>query len=82
VIGVRVAAVILGGTRLLAKTYSAMRRGRGVVKRGSRVFMKTLIDMGVPESHAKAITRAFVEPSKQFLTIRNLLKLASEFGDA
>lgn len=70
-----------GGSKLLAKTWWSIRKGRGIVKDGSREFYRTLVKSGIPREEAKEITVAFAQPAWELLHVRNLIKLAMEGED-
>ena len=67
-----------GGSKLLAKTWWSIRKGRGIVKKGAREFYQTLVKEGIPSEEAKEITVAFARPAWEILSVRNLIKMAME----
>ena len=67
-----------GGSKLLAKTWWSIRKGRGIVKKGAREFYRTLVKEGIPSEEAKEITVAFAKPAWELLSVRNLIKMAME----
>jgi hypothetical protein len=67
-----------GGSKLLAKTWWSIRKGRGIVKNGAREFYRTLVKSGIPREDAKEITIAFAKPAWELLSVRNLIKMAME----
>ena len=67
-----------GGTKLLAKTWWAVRKGRNDVKKASQEFYKTLRDVGIPEENAKDMTLAYAAPAWELLSVTNLIKMAME----
>ena len=67
-----------GGSKLLAKTWWSIRKGRGIVKNGAREFYNTLLKSGIPREEAKEITVAFAKPAWELLSVRNLIKMAME----
>jgi len=67
-----------GGSKLLAKTWWSIRKGRGIVKNGAREFYRTLVKAGIPSEEAKEITVAFAKPAWEILSVRNLIKMAME----
>lgn len=70
-----------GGSKLLAKTWWSIRKGRGIVKEGAREFYKTLVKSGIPSEEAKEITVAFAKPAWELLSVRNLIKMAMEMDE-
>ncbi|TFH08489.1 MAG: hypothetical protein E4H14_06345 [Candidatus Thorarchaeota archaeon] len=66
------------GTKILAKTWWAIRKGRGEVKKGARTFYDTLVASGIPSEEAKEIAVAYAEPAWELLSVRNLIRLAIE----
>jgi len=71
-----------GGSKLLAKLWWSLRKGRRAVKESARIFYKTLRDAGIPEDDAREITVAYAQPAYEILRIRNLIKMAMEIGDS
>ena len=67
-----------GGSKLLAKTWWSIRKGRGIVKIGAREFYRTLVQSGIPREEARAITIAYAKPAWDLLSVRNLIKMAME----
>lgn len=67
-----------GGTKLAVKTLLSIRRGKGQVKKGSRLFYKTLIKSGIPKEDALAIAKSYATPGFKMLSIRNLIRMARE----
>ena len=67
-----------GGTKLAAKTYLSIRRGKGQVKKGSRHFYKTLMTSGIPKEEALEISKSYAAPGWEMLSIRNLIRMARE----
>ena len=67
-----------GGSKLLAKTWWSIRKGRGEVKKGARTFYRTLVKAGIPAEDAKEIALAYAQPAWEILSIRNLIKMAME----
>ncbi|MHA1638224.1 MAG: hypothetical protein ACTSUO_01805 [Candidatus Thorarchaeota archaeon] len=67
-----------GGTKLAAKTLLSIRRGKGQVKKGSRLFYKTLIESGIPKENALAIAKSYATPGYEMLSIRNLIRMARD----
>ena len=67
-----------GGTKLAAKTYMSIRRGKGLVKKGSRKFYKTLMNQGIPKEIALEIAAMYAGPGWEMLKIRNLIRMARE----
>ncbi len=70
-----------GGSKLLAKTWWSLRKGRGEVKKATRTFYKTLLDAGIPKQEAKEIAVAYAKPAYEILSVRNLIRLAMEKDD-
>ena len=81
-IGSVIVTGIGGGTKLLAKTWLALRRGRNEVRNSARIFYKTLRNSGIPEEEAREITVAYAQPAYEILKIRSLLKMAMEMSDS
>jgi hypothetical protein len=71
-----------GGSKLLAKTWLALRRGRSAVKNSARIFYNTLRDEGIPEEEAREIAVAYAQPAYEILKIRSLLKMAMEMNES
>ena len=67
-----------GGSKLLAKTWWSLRKGRGEVKKAAQTFYSTLVASGIPREEAKEITIAYAKPAWEILSIRNLIRLAIE----
>lgn len=67
-----------GGTKLLAKTWWAVRKGRSEVKKAAKEFYRTLRDLGIPEENAKDMTLAYAKPAWELLSVTNLIKMAME----
>lgn len=70
-----------GGSKILAKTWWAIRKGRGEVKKSSRTFYNALVASGIPREDAKEITVAYAKPAWEFLSVRNLMRIAMEMDD-
>jgi hypothetical protein len=73
-----VAASMGGGSKLLAKTWWSLRKGRGEVKKAAKTFYNTLVEHGIPQEEAKEITVAYAKPAWEILSVRNLIKMAIE----
>ncbi|MGY5860421.1 MAG: hypothetical protein RTU63_13705 [Candidatus Thorarchaeota archaeon] len=71
-----VATSMGGGTKILARTWWAIRKGRGEVKNGAKTFYRTLVEYGIPREEAKTITIAYAKPAWELLSIRNLIRMA------
>ncbi|MHA1958086.1 MAG: hypothetical protein ACW99V_03490 [Candidatus Thorarchaeota archaeon] len=73
------------GTVLVTKILWHIRKSKGIVKKGSRTFYKSLVELGIPEEDAMEITKSFVSPAFELLSIRNLIRMAwdgrFEIGD-
>lgn len=67
-----------GGSKILAKTWWAIRKGRGEVKNSSKIFYNTLLKSGIPREEARQITIAYAEPALELLSVRNLIRIAIE----
>ncbi|MGY5871341.1 MAG: hypothetical protein RTV72_03760 [Candidatus Thorarchaeota archaeon] len=67
-----------GGSKLLAKTWWSIRKGRGEVKKAARTFYNTLVKSGIPKEDAKEIALAYAKPAWELLSIRNLIRMAME----
>jgi hypothetical protein len=80
-IGSIILTSIGGGSKLLTKTWWAVRKGRNEVKKSARAFYVTLREVGIPEEDAKEIAVAYAKPAYDILTIRRLIKLATEMSD-
>ncbi len=70
-----------GGTKLLAKTWWAVRKGRKDVKKAAEEFYNRLRDVGIPEENAKDITLAYAGPAYEMLKVTNLIKMAMEMDE-
>lgn len=66
------------GTKILAKTWWAIRKGRGEVKNGARTFYRILVESGIPREDAKTIAVAYAKPAWELLSIRNIIKMVIE----
>ncbi|RDE14024.1 MAG: hypothetical protein C4K48_06835 [Candidatus Thorarchaeota archaeon] len=71
-----------GGSRLLAKTWWALRKGRGEVRKSARTFYETLREAGIPEEDARAIAVAYAQPAYDILRFRSLIKMAMEMNES
>ena len=67
-----------GGSKILAKTWWAIRKGRGEVKKSAKKFYNTLVASGIPREDAKEITVAYAKPAWELLSVRNLIRMAIE----
>lgn len=67
-----------GGSKLLAKTWWSLRKGRGEVKKAARTFYNTLVASGIPREDAKEISIAYAKPAWEILSVRNLIRMAIE----
>ncbi len=72
---------LTGGTKMLAKMYMMLRRGRSIVKKGSRTFYRSLIEYGLPEDFAEEIVYSYASPGLEMLKIRNIIKMVQEISD-
>ena len=72
---------LTGGTRILAKLYMSMRRGRGLVKKGSKAFYRSLIEYGIPEDFAREITGSYARPGMEMLKLRNIIKMVQDISE-
>lgn len=81
-IGSIILTSIGGGSKLLTKTWWAVRKGRNEVKKSARSFYMTLRENGLPDEDAREIAIAYAEPAYEILTIRKLIKLATELSDS
>ena len=80
-IGSIILTSIGGGTKLLAKTWWAVRKGRKEVKKSAQEFYSVLRNDGIPEEDAKEIALAFAKPAWEILSITNMIKMAMEMSD-
>ena len=64
------------GTKILAKTWWAIRKGRGEVKNGAKAFYNTLVAHGIPREDAKEIAVAYAKPAWELLSVTNLIRMA------
>ena len=71
-----------GGSRLLATTWWALRKGRREVKKSARTFYETLREAGIPDEDARAIAVAFAQPAYDILRFRSLIKMAMEMNES
>jgi len=67
-----------GGSKLLAKTWWSLRKGRGEVKKAAKTFYNTLISHGIPREEARQITVAYAKPAWEILSVRNLIRMAMD----
>ena len=70
-----------GGSKILAKTWWAIRKGRGEVKKSAKTFYNTLVSSGIPREDAKEITVAYAKPAWELLSVRNLIRMAIEMDE-
>lgn len=70
-----------GGSKILAKTWWAIRKGRGEVKKSARTFYNELVASGIPREEAKEITVAYAKPGWEVLSVRNLIRMAIEMDE-
>lgn len=70
-----------GGSKILAKTWWAIRKGRGEVKKSAKTFYNTLVASGIPREDAKEITVAYAKPAWELLSVRNLIRMAIEMDE-
>jgi hypothetical protein len=80
-IGFIILTSIGGGSKLLTRTWWAIRKGRNEVKKSARAFYNTLKESGIPDEDAKEIAVAYARPAYEILTVRNLIKIATEMSD-
>ncbi|MCK5265785.1 MAG: hypothetical protein KAR03_09275 [Candidatus Thorarchaeota archaeon] len=73
-----VATSMGSGSKLLAKTWWSLRKGRGEVKKAAKTFYNTLISHGIPREEARQITIAYAKPAWEILSVRNLIRMAIE----
>lgn len=81
-IGSIILTSIGGGSILLSKTWWALRKGRGEVKKSAGIFYKTLREAGIPDEDARAIAVAYAQPAFEILKIRSLIKMAMEMNES
>ena len=81
-IGSIVLTSIGGGSRLLTRTWWALRKGRAEVKKSAQTFYKTLREAGIPDDDARAIAVAFAQPAYEILRFRSLIKMAMEMNES
>ncbi|TXT55105.1 MAG: hypothetical protein BAJATHORv1_40014 [Candidatus Thorarchaeota archaeon] len=74
-------SAIGGGFKMMAKTYLAIRRGKGQVKDGAKEFYNKLQEYGVPKEVAREITSTYTKSGMDILSIRKMMQLASKFDD-
>ncbi|MCK5265917.1 MAG: hypothetical protein KAR03_09950 [Candidatus Thorarchaeota archaeon] len=70
-----------GGSKILAKTWWAIRKGRGEVKKSAKTFYNTLVASGIPREDAKEITVAYAKPAWELLSVRSLIRMAIEMDE-
>jgi len=70
-----------GGTKLATRSLLAIRRGKGQVKKGSRLFYKLLLNSGIPKEQALQIAKSYASPGWEMLKLRNLIRMAREMDD-
>ena len=73
---------VTGGSKLLVKSYAAVRRGRGQVKDARKLFYRSLVESGVPEDVAKEIAETYASIGLEMLSIRKLIALAQSLERA
>ncbi|MGY5863015.1 MAG: hypothetical protein RTV41_00280 [Candidatus Thorarchaeota archaeon] len=67
-----------GGSKLFVKVWLSLRRGRGLVKKGSNEFYKTLVKAGIPKEDAREIALAYAQPAWELLSIRGIFRAIRE----
>ncbi len=67
---------VAGGSKLLVKTYAALRRGRGQVKTARKLFYSSLVELGVPKDDAAEVAEIYASIGLQILSVRKLIGLA------
>jgi hypothetical protein len=70
-----------GGSKLLFKVWRSLRKGRSKVKKGAKVFYKTLRENGIPEEEAKQIAISFAKPAWEILSIRGIMRLVRDLDE-
>ncbi|MHA1577025.1 MAG: hypothetical protein ACTSU3_06660 [Candidatus Thorarchaeota archaeon] len=65
-----------GGTKLAVKSLLAIRRGKGQVKKASKLFYGSLIQSGIPKEQALQIAKSYASPGWEMLKLRNLIRMA------
>jgi len=70
-----------GGSKILAKTWWAIKKGRGEVKKSASTFYNELVESGIPREDAKEITVAYAKPAWELLSVRNLIRMAIEMDE-
>ncbi|MFW9976216.1 MAG: hypothetical protein ACFFDQ_13175 [Candidatus Thorarchaeota archaeon] len=70
-----------GGSKLLFKTWWSLRKGKSEVKKGAKVFYKTLRQNGIPKEEARQITIAFAKPAWEILSIRRIFRMVRELDE-
>ncbi len=81
-IGSIVLTGIGGGSRLLTRTWWALRKGRAEVRKSARTFYKTLREAGIPDEDARAIAVAYAQPAYDILRLRSLIRMAMEMSES
>ena len=66
------------GTKLGVKSLLAIRRGKGQVKKASKLFYTSLVESGIPKEQALQIAKSYSSPGWEMLKIRNLIRMARE----
>ncbi len=70
---------VSGGTKLFVRSYWAIRRARGQVKKSRKAFEKLLTQSGVPEDAAERLADTYASPALEVLSVRKMMELAREF---
>ncbi|OLS31496.1 MAG: hypothetical protein ThorAB25_02180 [Candidatus Thorarchaeota archaeon AB_25] len=70
-----------GGSKLLFKVWRSLRKGRSEVKKGAKVFYKTLRENGIPQEEATQIAIAFAKPAWEILSIRGIMRLIRDLDE-
>jgi len=69
------------GSKLLFKVWWSLRKGRAEVKKGAKVFYKTLRGTGIPPEEAKEIAIAFAKPAWEVLSIRGVFRMVRSLDE-
>ncbi|TFG08704.1 hypothetical protein EU538_06630 [Candidatus Thorarchaeota archaeon] len=70
---------VSGGTKLLVKSYWAVRRAKGRVKKSKKDFCRILTQAGLPKEAAERLADTYAAPGLEVLSVRKMIELAREF---
>ncbi|MFX1560348.1 MAG: hypothetical protein ACFFBL_07155 [Promethearchaeota archaeon] len=75
------ATSIGGGSKLLFKLWWTLRKEKSEVKKGAKMFYKTLRKDGIPAGDAKQIAIAYAQPAWEILSIRGIMRMIRDLDE-